>query len=578
MTAYTENPNVDKVPKTAAGKCLQERTLSFAMLWRDLCQTWFCRKLRVMLIAFSMMAVTGTALADEPLEIHSNGFGGGLWSDPGTWRDERVPMAADDIVIASGDTVVFDGDAEGRPAGGRLTIDPRGVLAFDDSGVHVLVLEGPIVSYGIVRMDASRMRRGRLELRLAGATREHRQIRLLQRSGLLVYGRDSLRDDQRNAVLAAGVDDSGENPRRLGPPLRIVAGTEARAVAGESIMLDIHHARLDNVEVVAARIDNTGAFADQRLNLLNNQWSGASRISLHHCDTPFVHHNVMTGVPGRKMPGVAAALRLDNCRLADVRGNRVSGDWPVGIEISEDIDSALTENSVSGCRIGVSWHGRNAMIKTLDVENAGTAIRIRQASGVVEAATLRNVQTNAVALSQSEMQLTDTRIVDAATNAVALRLDRSSVTLLNTNIDATDVRIDQPPGPNQHAVQRMEYLVVGVRGRNVPSNALIDVRTAAVSGRPPEGRADLNVRNSPTRLHRGITPLPRSHRPLVLRSWHIERDGTRRDAPFYDLRVLKPGAERDVPPEVLHEQVIEPGDEWFRPEPNDPEPTIEVRL
>lgn len=535
------------------------------------------RALAGALTAWLVMASMGRLFADEPREVHSNGFGGGAWSDPETWRAGRVPAAGDDVIIASGDRVFFDGDDEGRVVGASLTIDPRGVLEFDDSGVHVLVLTGPVISYGTIRMDASRMRRGRLELRLVGATEEQRQIRLVQRAGLLVYGRESLRDGLHNVVLAAGSAPEAETTVSPGPPLRVVAGTEARAVAGEAIMLDIQHALLDHVEVRAARIDNTGAFADQRLNILNNRWIGASRIVLRHCDTPFVQHNVMTGVPDRGMAGVPA-IWLDHCRLADVRGNRISGDWSVGIEISDDIDTALTENTVSGSRVGVSWHGRNAMINTLDVENAGTGIRIRKASGVVQTATLRNVRTNAMTFAESEMQLTDSRIIDAATNAVALRLDRSTVTLLNTNIDAGDVRIDQAPGRGQDAVQRMEYLIVRVRGRNVPGNALVEVRTAEVSGRPPPGQADLNVRNSPTRLHRGLTPFPRTHRPLVVRSWRIERDGTRRDAPFYDLRILRPSGEPDVPPEVLHEQVIEPGDDWFRPEPNDSEPTLEVRL
>lgn len=273
----------------------------------------------------------------------------------------------------------------------------------------------------------------------------------------------------------------------------------------------------------------------------------------------------------------APIILLHSCQLADIRGNRLNAGRAIGIAFREDIDSSLTDNAISDCRTGVFWHGRNAMIKQLEVNGAETGVSIDQASGVLEAATIRGALQAAVSVRHSEMQLTDVRIENLREGAAGLRLDAASVTLLNADIVPDAVVIVNPPAAGMHAVQRMEYLFVAVRGR-LSRRAMVDVRTAEVSGRPPAGHADLNVRNAPARLIAGVTPRPRSLQPLILRSWRIERDGGRRDAPFYDLLIIEPADEPDQPPRVLKEQIIEPDDTWYRADPNDGKPTIEVRL
>jgi hypothetical protein len=95
----------------------------------------------------------------------------------------------------------------------------------------------------------------------------------------------------------------------------------------------------------------------------------------------------------------------------------------------------------------------------------------------------------------------------------------------------------------------------------------------------PEGKADLNVRNSPTALSpAGLTPLPASMKPLIVRGWHIAADASVRPAPFYDLIVSAPPAEAGQPPVELKKLLVEPTAAWFRPEPDSPEPTVLVSV
>ncbi len=124
----------------------------------------------------------------------------------------------------------------------------------------------------------------------------------------------------------------------------------------------------------------------------------------------------------------------------------------------------------------------------------------------------------------------------------------------------------------------MQYLVVKAAG-NIPAGAWVDVATADVSGGPPQGKADLNVRNSPTRLDdSGLTPLPGTKSALVVRSWSIAQDGKQINPPFYQVRVLAPAAEAGAPPRVLASQVVEPLDSWHRPEPDAPVATLEIKV
>jgi hypothetical protein len=56
--------------------------------------------------------------------VTSNSSGGGSWSLPGTWAEGVVPRDADSVVIAAGDTVIFDVDTSAWPNGlAGITID-----------------------------------------------------------------------------------------------------------------------------------------------------------------------------------------------------------------------------------------------------------------------------------------------------------------------------------------------------------------------------------------------------------------------------------------------------------------------
>src|SRR5581483_9441163 len=88
--------------------------------------------------------------------------------------------------------------------------------------------------------------------------------------------------------------------------------------------------------------------------------------------------------------------------------------------------------------------------------------------------------------------------------------------------------------------------VVAVKG--APAGSLVEVRTANPA--PAAGAADPNVRNSPAAVADGLTPLPATVNPLLVRAWSLDAAGKPTPPPEYTVKVLGPppkeGAERPV--------------------------------
>jgi len=509
----------------------------------------------------SVLAILAAA-ACRAAEIHSNGSGGGRWSDPATWHGSRLPAADDTVVIATGDTVAVDAAAADTGAMIRgLSIDPDSALVLRaiEARSLLLTIAGPVECYGTIRLEGVHAARGTVEVRLTAEDPQDRVVRLRQNGSFLAYGREGLDGGNRNVILRSGMPE---------PPSREMATVR---VTTDS-MLDVHHCRVVDVAFSASDLDNTGARPNQRLTIVGNQFRGAARLSLARCDTPTVRNNRFDA-DGQQ---VASAVEVDACQLADIQGNEFRGRYGTAIRIQRDTDSTLAGNRIEDAETGVFWSGSNAMLRTQSLSGCTIGMRLEGVTGVVEDTVIEGCTTG-VSIAGSTVQLTDVRVGDVPADGRALSCNGSAVTLLNSNLVAEqiDVGATMPPG-DRPPVQALMYVVVKVAG-TVPAGTTVDVRTNEASGRPKPGAADMNVRNAPARLMaNGLTPLPRTMRPLVVRSWSIQRDGTIAAAPFYDLVITAPAAGK--PPQVLETQLIEPHDTWYRPEPNAAIATLEVTL
>lgn len=511
----------------------------------------------LLLIAFQ--AVAGAA------EVHSNGTGGGLWSEPGTWRTKAVPQADDSTVISAGDTVVFDRDDGDRTTCEGVAIDPGGSLTFKPGGRRIMVLGGPVETYGTIRLDATGSAEDLQEIRLVGDTDEKRLIRLQQDGALMVYGRPGLPEAARNALLTCK------------PPTPIGNDSPGMIDANDGSSLDLQRARVTDLRVQATAIDNTGGVVNERVNISDCRFEGVARVLVSGCDTPAILNNRFTCAAAAGL--AAAAITVRSSPLAEIRGNVVSGGFPWGVSGGGQTDSIVQGNTIEKCSGGVYWNGANGLIKDNLIRNCGQGVQCASMDGLLEGNTIDGCKTG-IDVVGATVQVTGLAITNQPEGGLPIDLRHGQATLVNTGLAPAQVKVGGPPPKEGPWVETMQYLVVGIKGK-APAGAEVAVVTKNPAVPLPEGAADLNVRNSPAPVTaRGSTPLPSSLRPLIVRGWSVGGDGKPQAEPEYLVRLLAPPnpAAPEAPRTIIKEIVVKPEPAWRRATPSDSSPTVEIEV
>jgi hypothetical protein len=496
-----------------------------------------------------------------PSELHSNGRGGGAWTDPMSWRERIVPFSSDTVILTAGDTIEFDGDGRTEASCRRLLLDPQSTLTFRDDGeTHVLSINGGGESYGLIRMDGHTQPQGILELRMVSSDPDDNQFLLRNKSALFLMGHERPVGGRPNVRMTGGRLDTG---RPKTQPLTVMAGA--------GVQIDCQRGEFSNVVLRAEKLDNTGVRMDERMQLTGNRFVGGARVELVQCDTPLIQKNSWVG--GGEADAGITALKLDGCSLAQLQYNTFSGAYERAVWLVRDTDTSAMFNEIAGAVQGFDWQGQNAMLKSNRIRVTGTGVLFDKTPAVIESSTIEG-EIPLVA-RQARLQVTDCGLTAIDTNGPLIRLESSSATILNVAVTTGQVqRTGTAPGP--FWVETMNYAVVQVRG-TVPAGARVVMRTAKASGGPPAGAADMNVRNSPVPVSpAGWTPLPRSLRALIVRAWSVTGAGVVKEAPFYDLEVTT--SDTAGVARVVKTQVVEPKADWVRLDPQAAQATVEVSL
>ena len=458
-------------------------------------------------------------------EIHSNGLGGGRWSDASTWHGGTVPTPEDDAVIAARDTVVFDRDDTEQPTCKQLLLDPNSNLAFQAGlGRRTLSVNGPVESHGSIKMHAPGFTDA-MELRLIAKDPAERTFKVQRGGSLFLVGRAGLPEGRRNVAIISPIAPGEKAPA----PAELTAATRT--------MIDLQNAQFDNVHVSLTGIDNTGAQPNERCNVIGNRFTAFGRLSVAGCDTPAIVRNEFRAQKSAMVR--PSALALSSCQLADVRDNRIFGAYAIGIAVSAG-ECSVTGNVIEDCATGISWHTGNAMLKQNTLLRCHTGMSLRTLTGTAED-TLIDHATTAVSLAAAKVQLTSISVTNAVTNKV-LHLVSSSLTMLNCNIRPEQVALTPSSVKpkivrGEEPLETLEFLVARVQGE-FPRGTYIEVVTANPETPLAPGATDLNIRNSPAPLRADdFTPLPQTLTPLVLKSWRMQEDGKVVPAPEYTLSV-----------------------------------------
>ncbi len=519
-------------------------------------------------------------LAVTPLradEIYSNASGGGDWSEPATWRGGKVPAADDEVVIARDDVVMFDRNDDGRTTCRQLLLDPRAVLQFKAGiGPVTLSLNGPLESYGYVRLDASKSAKDLYELRFAAEDPEQRLLKLEKGGGLVALGKLGLAKGKKN-VLFASRPPKTEVPAGTPPP-----DPTAKLMALPGSTLDLQRAELDNISVLPEGIDNTGAKPGERINIIKNHFIGTSRLSVQACDSPVVNENLFE----RDDPVLVqpAAMYFSGNPLLEARGNVVRGSYAQGMHCYSQGECTVADNLLEKCPYGLYWLGHGFMIKRLTIKDCGGGMLLNVSSGTLEDVTITGTP-NAYHHGNSAIQTTNFVIKDSPPgDNYKIYYQNGPLTLINSTIKPEDIRFaaDVAPvpaiagKPRLPMITSLSFLVVQVTGQ-LPVGIAVDVKTAGLT--LPPGAQDPNVRNCPAAvLKTGLTPLPKSLEPILVRSWQYDADRNLQPAPTYQFQIVGPDQGEATPRKVLKSLAVTPAAAWYRENANDKKPTLEISL
>ena len=500
-------------------------------------------------------------------EIHSNGLGGGRWSDTTTWRGGAVPGAEDEAVIAARDIVLFDRNDADAPTCKALILDPNSNFAFQGGlGKRTLTVNGVVEVHGSLKMHAQGATDD-MAIQLCATAAAERVIKLERGGALLVAGRPTLAEGKRNAHISVTAPMEG----------KVIPSGEL--TAGSRTMIDLQNAQIDHIAVTATGIDNTGAKPNERCNFTGNFFVGHSRLAVNGCDTPMIARNTFDA---RKVPLVRpAALQVAGCPLCEIRENRVLGPYAIGINISSSEGSA-SGNTVENCPQGIVWHTGAAMLKDNTIRNCKTGLSLRTITGSAEDTLIDGCELP-VSTAAAKAQLTSVTIINPPATAL-MEMTASSVSLLNCNVRPEQIKSTRdrtlPRNVNNTdpAVEALSFLVVQLKG-NVPRGAKVQLITTRPAAPLAPGAQDPNVRNSPATVRAdGTTPLPATLVPLIVKTWAMDEEGKSTPIPEYTLNVLAPASEAGAAPKILKSVPLKPDAKWFRAKPNDPMPTLEVQL
>ncbi len=508
------------------------------------------------MIAFALALICGAAPAAE---VTTNGTGGGPWTDPATWRGKAVPKPEDEVTIRKGDDVVFDRNDDGKTTCAKLFIDPQGALRFKTGvGKVVLVVAGPVESFGLVKLDGTTSADDFHELRLTGKTPQERSAKF-DKGGLVLSGKAGLPGGKHNVRIVSRAPDP--KAADVSAAVEVKAGT-----------LDVQRADFEDVQLKGTEIDNTGDKPGERVNVRASHFRGQTDLTLTSCDSAVVADNTLEypGGPWHMPP----AIFVNSCPLAEVKNNTVKGAYYYAFNIYGCTDAVFTGNSSDGASVGFSCIA-TAAFKANTVRGASGGFIANSCTCTVEDAVFEKCGYGIYVVSAT-IQVTNCVYRDPPKDGHAIDFNSGEATLINCGFGPDGVALPKTPPPptDKPWVTAMRYLVLKVNGA-LPEDAQVDVRTVGLN--VAAGAADPNVRNVPAPLVGNRTPLPQSLSPVLVQDWCIDKSGKTQPAPEYTVRVLAP-AEEGKEPKVLKTLTVKPDAKWYRPKPNDPAPTLEVSV
>ena len=407
-------------------------------------------------------------------EIASNRAGGGLWSDPASWRGNKVPGAGDDVVIQKHDVIAFDRNDDGKVTCRKLQIDPKGGFTFKKgAGKVVCCVADEIESFGVIRLDTANSAGEFIELRLVGDKADKRKLKVMKGARAPLRMRRLRR--RPSVVLTSPKNEKQEH---------VPGVVEASAGA----MLEVRHADVDDIILQASKIDNTGPGPTSG----STSWIADSPDRRGSISTPAIRRSwCTTPSTGRALASSPApAISVNASPLAEVKDNVIRGNYAQGITLYANNEVTVTGNTIEKCPIGIhNFYTLNSMLKHCTTRNCDVGVSFYHSTGGMEEIVIEGAAA-ALGHDHSTVQATTVEVKSLARKGVGILHDGGALTLLNCNIAPAQVKLivqkpaADPAKPLPIPLTAFHFIVARVKG--APPGAVVEVRQRVAE--PARGR------------------------------------------------------------------------------------------
>jgi parallel beta-helix repeat protein len=499
-----------------------------------------------------IVGLMGHSAFAEP--IRSNGKGGGAWSAATTWQGGKVP-AGEPVAILGKDVVDLDTNA----ACEELVVDPQGALRVvgKSKTMLTLTLRKALRVFGGVMVDFSKDREGRFECVWTNAEASGFEFLLSDGCKLIGKGASGTTGAPPNVVfrIATNALPAGATVPK---PIPLTLGTK--------MLVECENVVLEGFEIQATGMDGSGLKFNERCSFRGCHFI-RSPVTFQYCKKIEFEGNVSSDSPAHGVYLYGAS----NSRITSNLFLRCAPST-AGISSYGSTDCELADNTVRSCYYGMNFvacseiiFSKNRYEQNLYGLFLNSCSRITGQSCLFDSNTVSHL--HATFASPVEYRFFDCVFQNTPTN----------VNCASIGVDGT-VLVDIVNSPFQ------TYQKDGARGP-LTFSAYVDVFVTNEQGEPL-GRVPLRVlsgakvaatsRTEAVGARTGYTPLPSTHRPLVVPwfrfapsegltnpakslSYQLEADGTTL------------GYTKQTVPLVVDETFV-------RPDPNKPTKTITIKL
>lgn len=488
--------------------------------------------------------------------IRSNGKGGGPWSAPATWQGGKVPSGGP-VSILSRDIVDLDAAARPVVACEELVIDPKGVLrvAGANKAALTLTIRKSLHVFGGMLVDLSKDPDGRFECVWTNADPSSLQI-LLGEGGKIAW--KGATGATPNVVFRV---DTNAWPATAAPT-RLVPLT-----LGGKMSVECEGVTFEGFDVQATGIDGSGIKFNERLEFRRCHFvrspvtiNRSTKIEFHgnrltnspvHCLSLYaVTHSRFTSNTMERAGHPSAVLVTYGVGESEISANRLRHGY-YGMNLVSSSDLILRDNRIEETEYGLFLNSCSRI--------TGHRLYFSSNSTFNLAATF--------ASPVDPYRFFDCTFANATanTNYASVQVSGAcSVDLVNTPLQSHD------KAPTCGPLLFSAYADIFVT--NEQGAPLGRVLLRVLSG----ARVIATSRTEAIGARAGHTPLPSSHRPLVI-PWYrfAPQEGETNPATSrsYTLEVdgSHLGYQKQSVPLVVDET-------WLRPDPEKPTKTITVKL